>query len=49
MYKVNCESVKKVFEIEDKMLRSVPVFKLYNLGDEASTRLCHDTLEEVIR
>lgn len=49
LYKVNYESVKKVFEIEDKMLHSVPVFKLYNLGDEASTRLCHDTLEEVIK
>lgn len=49
LYNANRETVKKVFEIEDKMLRSVPVFKLYNLGDEASTRLCHDTLEEVIK
>ena len=49
LYNANRETVRKVFEIEDKMLRSVPVFKLRNLGDEASTRLCHDTLEEVVK
>lgn len=42
-------SVKAVFEIEDKMLRSVPVFKLRNCGDDASVRLCRDTLEEVLK
>lgn len=49
MYMANRESVRRVFEIEDKMLRSVPVFRLYNRGDEASARLCRDTLEEAVR
>lgn len=49
LYNVNRDTVRKVFEIEDKMLRSVPVFKLSNLGDEASTRLCRDTLEEIVK
>lgn len=49
LYRINRDSVKKVSVIEDKMLRSVPVFKLYNLGDEASVRLCRDALEEVIK
>lgn len=44
----NCDAVKAVFEIEDKMLRSAPVFKLRNCGDDASVRLCRDTLEEVL-
>ena len=48
LYEINSDSVKKVFELEDKLLRSIPVWRLYNLGDRASAMLCHDTLEEAI-
>lgn len=43
------ETVKAVCEIEDKMLRSVPVFRLSNCGDKASAMLCHDVLEEIVK
>ena len=49
LYNANRETVQKVCGIEDKILRSVPVFKLRNLGDKASAKLCRDTLEEVIK
>lgn len=43
------EAVGKVFALEDKILRAVPVWRLYTRGDEASARLCHDTIEEVLK
>lgn len=40
----SAEAVHQVCAIEEQMLRSVPVWHLANRGDEASARLCHDTL-----
>ena len=45
----NRDAVGKVFALEDKILRAVPVWRLYTRGDEASARLCHDTIEEVLK
>lgn len=43
------EAVRKVFAMEDKILRAVPVWRLYSRGDEASAQLCHDTIEEELK
>lgn len=49
LFPADRDTVKAVCEIEDKMLRSVPVFRLSNCGDKASAMLCHDILEEVVK
>lgn len=36
--------VQRVCALEERLLQSVPVWQLVNRGDEASARLCHDTL-----
>ena len=36
--------VRRVCALEERLLQSVPVWQLVNRGDEASARLCHDTL-----
>lgn len=38
------KAVHQVCAIEEQVLCSVPVWHLANRGDEASARLCHDTL-----
>ncbi len=36
--------VQRVCALEERLLQTVPVWQLVNRGDEASARLCHDTL-----
>lgn len=36
--------VRRVCALEERLLQTVPVWQLVNRGDEASARLCHDTL-----
>ena len=36
--------VRRVCALEERLLQSVPVWQLVNRGDEASARLCRDTL-----
>ena len=40
------EAARGVAEMEDILLRSVPVWELANRGDAAAACLCHDTLEK---
>ena len=37
--------LRALCRIEDRILRTAPVWKLVNLGDEASSRLLHDTIQ----
>lgn len=44
------EDVLKVCQLEEKLLKSIPVYKLTNTGDERSSMMTHDRLlEDVIR
>ena len=38
------EAIHAVCQLEDVLLRNIPVWKLVNLGDAASARLTHDVL-----
>ena len=40
------EDVRKICELEEKLLTKIPVWKLMNRGDKESAKLCHDTLLE---
>lgn len=42
----NAEDVRKICELEEKLLTKIPVWKLMNRGDKESAKLCHDTLWE---
>lgn len=42
----NAEDVRKICELEEKLLAKIPVWKLMNRGDKESAKLCHDTLLE---
>lgn len=41
-------ALKKVFAIEDKILRTSPVWRLYSKGDDASAILCRNALMEAL-
>lgn len=43
------EAVRTVFMIEDRILRTVPVWKLTSRGDESSAILCRDTIREALK
>ena len=40
--------VRRVCALEERLLQSVPVWQLVNRGDEASARLCRDTLAKEV-
>lgn len=40
------EDVRKICELEEKLLTKISVWKLMNRGDKDSAKLCHDTLLE---
>lgn len=40
------EDIKGVGKLQDILLRNIPVWKLSNLGDEASTKMAYDTITE---
>ena len=41
----NEECIKKAAALEEKMLKSVCIWRLNNRGDGASAKLCHDTIK----
>lgn len=43
------DDVQKVCALEERLLEQAPVWLLSNRGDEASAKLCHDTLMEELQ
>ena len=42
------EEIRAVGHMEDVILRNIPIWKLCNLGDEASAELTHNTLRQYL-
>lgn len=45
----NDAQVHKVCQMEERLLREIPIWQLENRGDELAARLCHDTLAKELK
>lgn len=45
----NAEQVHMVCQMEERLLREIPIWQLENRGDEQAARLCHDTLAKELK